>query len=51
MPFVGCFGDVALGVTRVVSRVVSLHEFSKVECEVGLWVLGVVMMVEPVVSF
>ena len=50
-PFIGCFGDVALWVTPVGSRVVSLHEFGEVRGEVGYWVLGVVLVVEPIVSF
>ena len=50
-PFIGFFGDVALWVTHVGSRVVSLHEFGEVRCEVGCWVLCVVLVVEPIVSF
>ncbi len=50
-PLIGCFGDVALWVTPVGSRVVSLHDFGEVLCEVGCWVLGVVLVVEPLVSF
>ena len=34
-PLVGYFGDVALWVTLVGSRVISLHEFDEVRCEVG----------------
>ena len=48
---IGCFGDVALWVTPAGSRVISLHEFGEVRCEVGCWVLGVLLVVEPVVSF
>ena len=50
-PLIGCFGDVALWVTPVGPRVVSLHELGEVRCEVGCWVLGVVLGVEPLVSF
>ena len=46
-----CFGDVALWVTPVGSRVVSLHEFGEIQCKVARWVLGVMLMVEPIVSF
>ncbi len=49
-PFIGCSGDVALGVTPLGSRVVSLHEFGEVRCEVVCWVMGVVLMVDPFVS-
>ena len=37
---IGCSKDVALWVTPVGSRVVSLHEFGEVRCEAGCWVLG-----------
>ncbi len=50
-PLIGCFGDVVLWVMPVGSRVISLHEFGEVRCEVGCWVLGVVLVVEPIVSF
>ena len=33
------------------SRVISLREFGEVRSEVGFGVLGVVLVVEPVVSF
>ncbi len=48
---VGCFRDVALWVALVGSRVMSLQEFGKVRYEVGCWVLGVVLVVKPIVSF
>ncbi len=41
---------IALWAGSVGSRVVYLHEF-RVWCEVCLLVLGVVLVVEPVVSF
>jgi hypothetical protein len=50
-PLIVCFGDVALWVTLVSSRLLSLHEFGEIRCEVGCWVLGVVLVVGPVVSF
>ena len=50
-PLIGYFEDVALWVTCVGSRVVSLHEFGEVRCKVGGWVLCVMLVVEPVVSF
>ncbi len=50
-PLIGCFGDVALWVTHVGSRVMSLHEFNEVRCEVSCWVVDVVLVVELVVSF
>ena len=50
-PLIGCAGAVALWVTHVGSRVVSLHEFGEVRCKVGCWVLRVMLVVEPVVSF
>ncbi len=50
-PLIGCFEDVALWVKPVDSRVVSLHEFGEVRCEFGCWVLDVVLVVEPIVSF
>ncbi len=50
-PFIGYFGDVALWVTLVGLQVVSLHEFDEVRCKVGLWVMCVVLVVEPIVSF
>ncbi len=34
-PLIGYFGDVALWVTLVGSRVISLHEFDEVRCKVG----------------
>ncbi len=49
-PSVGYFGDVALWAALVDSRVIYLHEFGKVRYEVGCWVLGVVLVVEPIVS-
>ena len=48
---IGCFGDVALWVTYVGSRMISLHEFGEVQCEVGCWVLGMVLVVEAIVFF
>ena len=48
-PLNSCFGYITLRVTPIDSRVVSLQEFGKVRCEVGCWVLGVVLVVEPVV--
>ena len=50
-PLIDCFGDVALWVTPVGSRLASLHYFGEVRGEVGWWVLGVMLVVEPVVSF
>ncbi len=50
-PLIDCFGDVALWVTPVGSRVISLHEFGEVRYEAGCWVLAVVLVVEPAVSF
>ena len=38
-------------VTLVGSRVISYHEFGEVWCEVDCWFLGVVLVVEPIVSF
>ena len=50
-PLFGYFGDVALWVTPASSRVISLHELGEILCEVGCWVLDVVLVVEPIVSF
>jgi hypothetical protein len=50
-PLIGYFGDVALWVEPVGLRVISLYEFGEVMCAVGCWVLGVVLVVEPIVSF
>ena len=49
--FIGCFGYFTSWVTPIGSRVISMHEFDVVRCEVGCWVLGVVLVVEPIVSF
>ena len=45
------FWDVALWVSLVGSRVITLYEFGKVRYEVVCWLLGVVLVVEPIVSF
>ncbi len=40
-----------LWVTPLGSRMVSLHEFGEVWCEVDYWFLSVVVVMEPIVSF
>jgi hypothetical protein len=50
-PLIGYFGDVTLWATPVDSRVIYLHEFGEVRYEGICWVLGVVLVVEPIVYF
>ncbi len=50
-PLIGYFRDVALWAAPVGSRVISLHEFGEVRCEICFWVPGVVLVVEPFASF